>query len=146
MENEEEILNVVNNVQNNINQQVQNNQSTMDLAGIGILIAMALKTCGLIPIIVKVAKNKSAEDISIATPIMYLVAFSILATISFLKGFYLPLLLFLGGIAVAIILLVQKINYENSKQSDLDKIAHEIDDDPTSFKFPSPYLPAESSI
>ena len=141
MENEEQLLNIVNKVQNNVNNQLQNTQSnTMDLVGIGVLVAMALKTFGLIPIIVKVAKNKSAEDISIATPIMYLIAFSILATISFLKGFYLPLFLFLGGIAVAVILLVQKINYESSKQSDLDKIAQEIDNDPTSFKFPNPYI------
>jgi len=120
------LLNIVNKVQNNVNNQLQNTQSnTMDLVGIGVLVAMALKTFGLIPIIVKVAKNKSAEDISIATPIMYLIAFSILATISFLKGL-LPLFYF-GGIAVAVILLVQKINYESSKQSDLDKIAQEID-------------------
>lgn len=121
--------------------EVKSNGLNIDLEGWGILFAMTLKVFGLVPIVVKIGQTKSAEDISLATPIMFLIAFLLLALISFKKAFYVPLGLFIIGIAVAIILILQKVLYEKSKNNVEQQINQEIDSQKTTFKFPDPNLP-----
>jgi uncharacterized protein with PQ loop repeat len=91
--------------------------SSYDFMGLFILIAMLIKACAQIPLIIKVTQTKSAEDISIMTPIMFLISFSILGTLSLMKKLYMPLLIFIIGVATSIILIVQKITYEKSKDN-----------------------------
>lgn len=131
----------MNNSENNDATQTASNGFNIDLEGGCILLAMCLKVFGLVPIVVKIAQTKSAEDISLATPIMFLIAFLLLALISFKKAFYLPLGLFVIGIAVAVILIVQKVLYENSKSSVEQQINKEIENQQTTFNFPDPNLP-----
>jgi len=127
---------------NNENQQPNvNSWANIDLEGWGILFAMFLKVFGLVPIVVRIAQTKSAEDISLATPIMFLVAFLILALISFKKAFYVPLGLFIIGIGVAVVLIVQKVLYEKSKSNAEEEINKEIQMQQTNFKFPNPNIP-----
>jgi uncharacterized protein with PQ loop repeat len=97
---------------------MQNNPtSSYDFMGLFILIAMLIKACAQIPLIIKVTQTKSAEDISIMTPIMFLISFSILGTLSLMKKLYMPLLIFIIGVATSIILIIQKITYEKSKDN-----------------------------
>lgn len=115
---------------------ISNFLGNVSIIEIAIFFAVILKVFGLVPLIIQVSKNKSAEDISIATPIMFLGAFSILCVISFMKGMYGPFFLFLIGAIVAIVLLLQKILYERSKTS----IVHEESNRKTDFEFPDPKL------
>lgn len=96
---------------------LSSSSSSYDFMGLFILIAMLIKACAQIPLIIKVTKTKSAEDISILTPIMFLISFSILGTLSLMKRLYMPLLIFIIGVATSIILIVQKITYEKSKDN-----------------------------
>jgi uncharacterized protein with PQ loop repeat len=97
---------------------IQNNSSSSyDFMGLFILIAMLIKACAQIPTIIKVTQTKSAEDISIVMPIMFLISFSILAAISLNRKLYMPLLIFIIGIATSIILIIQKSTYEKSKNN-----------------------------
>ena len=72
---------------------------------------------------------------------MFLIAFFLLAIISFKKAFYVPLGLFAVGIAVSVVLIVQKILYENSKSKEEQQINAEIEKQHTTFNFPDPNLP-----
>jgi uncharacterized protein with PQ loop repeat len=115
--------------------------SNYDYIGLFILIAMLLKACAQIPLIIKITQTKSAEDISIIMPIMFLAAFSILGAISLKRKLYFPLLIFSIGIATSIILLVQISMYEKSKDtssSSLDSPRATPSDQTNEFKFPDP--------
>lgn len=116
----------------------------MDWVNIAVFIAIALKTFGLIPLVIRVARTQSAEDISYITPIMFLLAFLILCVVSIAKKVYAPILLFLIGITASVVLLIQKIMYENNKTSTdgegESKIDKEIMKYHTKFKFPDPNL------
>ncbi len=101
---------------------MQNNSLSYDFIGLFILIAMLLKACAQIPLIIKVTQTKSAEDISMFTPIMFLISFSILSAISLIKKLYMPLLIFIIGVATSIILIVQKITYEKSKDNNIQEL------------------------
>jgi uncharacterized protein with PQ loop repeat len=107
-----------NNIPKQQQQQTLNIQSnsSFDAVGFFILIAMLIKSCAQIPIIIKVTQTKSAEDISIIMPIMFLLSFSILSMISLRKQLYKPFLIFLIGIISSIILIIQKLAYEKSKK------------------------------
>ena len=96
--------------------------SSYDFMGLFILIAMLIKACAQIPLIIKVTQTKSAEDISILTPIMFLISFSILGTLSLMKRLYMPLLIFIIGIATSIILIIQKSTYEKSKDNNAPEL------------------------
>lgn len=132
-------MNSKNNSNQNINNNEANNQVTkpqFDYFGIGILVAMALKSFALIPTIAQVTKTGTLEEISIVTPIFFMVAFFILFVISFLKKYYIPMLLFIVGTITSIILLVQKIIYDrsgnvstnlkNDKESADDRYAQQV--------------------
>jgi uncharacterized protein with PQ loop repeat len=115
--------------------------SNYDYMGLFILIAMLLKACAQIPLIIKITQTKSAEDISIIMPIMFLAAFSILGAISLKRKLYFPLLIFSIGIATSIILLVQISMYEKSKDtssSSQDSSGATPSDQTNEFKFPDP--------
>jgi|SaaInlStandDraft_5_1057022.scaffolds.fasta_scaffold158952_2 hypothetical protein len=99
------------------NTNTPNVANKLDYFGIGILVAMGLKCFALIPTIAQVAKTGTVEEISIVTPIFYTIAFLVLFIISFLKKYYIPMLLFIIGVVTAIILLVQKIIYEKSNKN-----------------------------
>jgi uncharacterized protein with PQ loop repeat len=99
-----------------------NPSSSYDFMGLFILIAMLIKACAQIPLIIKVTQTKSAEDISILTPIMFLISFSILGTLSLMKRLYMPLLIFIIGIATSIILIIQKSTYEKSKDNNIPEL------------------------
>jgi uncharacterized protein with PQ loop repeat len=122
---------------NNFNLQ-NSSSSSYDYLGLFILIAMLLKACAQIPLIIKITQSKSAEDISIIMPIMFLVSFSILGLISINRRLYFPLLIFTIGIASSIILIVQISMYEKSKNSDYEKPSGELKIQPIDFKFPDP--------
>ena len=95
---------------NNFNfQNLTPSNSSYDTLGLLILIAMLIKACAQIPLIIKITQSKSAEDVSIIMPIMFLVSFSILGAISLNRRLYLPLLIFTIGIATSIILIIQQI-------------------------------------
>ena len=102
---------------NNFNLQNQSSSSSYDYVGLFILIAMLIKACAQIPLIIKITQSKSAEDISIIMPIMFLVSFSILGAISLSRRLYFPLLIFVIGIATSIILIIQISIYEKSKDT-----------------------------
>ena len=91
--------------------------SSYDYLGLFILIAMLIKACAQIPLIIKITHTKSAEDISIIMPIMFLTSFSILGAISLNRRLYFPLLIFVIGIATSIILIIQISIYEKSKDN-----------------------------
>ena len=115
--------------------------SNYDYMGLLILIAMLLKACAQIPLIIKITQTKSAEDISIIMPIMFLAAFCILGAISLKRKLYFPLLIFSIGIATSIILLVQISMYEKSKDtsSSVPEQSKTTPSDHTNeFKFPDP--------
>lgn len=94
-----------------------NPKSSYDFMGFFILIAMLLKACAQIPLIIKVTQTKSAEDISLIMPIMFLLSFSILGIISLRQKLYKPLFIFIIGIISSIILIIQKTAYEKSKNN-----------------------------
>lgn len=91
--------------------------SSYDYLGLFILIAMLIKACAQIPLIIKITQTKSAEDISIIMPVMFLISFSILGAISLSRKLYFPLMIFGIGIATSIILIVQISIYEKSKST-----------------------------
>jgi len=102
----------------NFNFNKKNGQSKnilVDYSGIGILFGMTIQAFALIPIIVKVAQKKTAEEISFVTPVMFLFSFIIFGVISLAKKFYLPLIIFVIGIVTSAMLLVQKLMYEKYK-------------------------------
>jgi uncharacterized protein with PQ loop repeat len=125
---------------NNFNfQNLTSSTSSYDTLGLLILIAMLIKACAQIPLIIKITQSKSAEDVSIISPIMFLVSFSILGAISLNRRLYLPLLIFTIGIATSIILIIQVSMYEKSKNADYDQQPNRIPQtQPIDFKFPDP--------
>jgi hypothetical protein len=128
---------------NNFNfQNLTSPNSSYDTLGLLILIAMLIKACAQIPLIIKITQSKSAEDISIIMPIMFLVSFSILGAISLNRRLYLPLLIFTIGIATSIILIIQVSMYEKSKNSDYDNPPNHPNGAPPTrpidFQFPDP--------
>lgn len=124
---------------NNFNfQNLTSPNSSYDTLGLLILIAMLIKACAQIPLIIKITQSKSAEDVSIIMPIMFLVSFSILGAISLNRRLYLPLLIFTIGIATSIILIIQVSMYEKSKNSDYDQPSGAPPTRPIDFKFPDP--------
>lgn len=115
--------------------------SSYDYLGLFILIAMLIKACAQIPLIIKITQSKSAEDISIITPIMFLTSFSILGAISLSRRLYFPLLIFVIGIATSIILIIQISMYEKSKDKSepVQKPSKETPDNQRiDFQFPDP--------
>ena len=116
--------------------------SSYDYMGLFILIAMLIKACAQIPLIVKITHSKSAEDISIIMPIMFLTSFSILGAISLNRKLYFPLIIFTIGIASSIILIIQISMYEKSKDTSeqtQQQPAKEIpNNQPIDFQFPDP--------
>jgi uncharacterized protein with PQ loop repeat len=125
---------------NNLNnfQNLSSATSSYDTLGLLILIAMLIKACAQIPLIIKITQSKSAEDVSIIMPIMFLVAFSILGAISLNRRLYFPLLIFTIGIATSIILIIQVSMYEKSKNSDYDQPTGAPQARPIDFQFPDP--------
>jgi len=125
---------------NNLNfQNLTSPNSSYDTLGLLILIAMLIKACAQIPLIIKITQSKSAEDISIISPIMFLVAFSILGAISLTRRLYLPLLIFTIGIATSIILIIQVSMYEKSKNADYEQPPTGAPKtQPIDFQFPDP--------
>lgn len=123
---------------NNLNnfQNLSSATSSYDTLGLLILIAMLIKACAQIPLIIKITQSKSAEDVSIIMPIMFLVSFSILGAISLNRKLYFPLLIFTIGIATSIILIIQVSMYEKSKDS--SEPSAPPSDRPIDFKFPDP--------
>jgi hypothetical protein len=117
--------------------------SSYDYLGLFILIAMLIKACAQIPLIIKITQSKSAEDISIIMPIMFLTSFSILGAISLSRGLYFPLLIFVIGIATSIILIIQISMYEKSKDKSqpVQQPSKETPDNQRiDFQFPDPKL------
>jgi hypothetical protein len=125
---------------NNFNfQNLTSPNSSYDTLGLLILIAMLIKACAQIPLIIKITQSKSAEDISIISPIMFLVAFSILGAISLNRRLYLPLLIFTIGITTSIILIIQVSMYEKSKNADYEQPPTGAPKtQPIDFQFPDP--------
>jgi len=125
---------------NNFNfQNLTSPNSSYDTLGLLILIAMLIKACAQIPLIIKITQSKSAEDVSIIMPIMFLVSFSILGAISLTRRLYLPLLIFTIGIATSIILIIQVSMYEKSKNSDYEQPPTGAPKtQPIDFQFPDP--------
>ena len=131
---------------NNLNfQNLSSATSSYDTLGLLILIAMLIKACAQIPLIIKITQSKSAEDVSIIMPIMFLVSFSILGAISLNRRLYFPLLIFTIGIATSIILIIQVSMYEKSKNSDYDNPPNNPNGGggapptrPIDFQFPDP--------
>ena len=112
--------------------------SSYDYLGLFILIAMLIKACAQIPLIIKITQTKSAEDISIIMPIMFLASFSILGAISFSRKLYFPLMIFGIGIAASIILIVQISIYEKSKSSVDSSSNNQLNNQQNNFQFPDP--------
>jgi len=131
---------------NNFNfQNLTSPNSSYDTLGLLILIAMLIKACAQIPLIIKITQSKSAEDVSIIMPIMFLVSFSILGAISLNRKLYFPLLIFTIGIATSIILIIQVSMYEKSKNSDYENPPNHPNGGggapptrPIDFQFPDP--------
>jgi len=110
--------------------------SSYDYIGLFILIAMLIKACAQIPLIIKITQTKSAEDISIIMPIMFLASFSILGAISFSRKLYFPLMIFGIGIAASIILIIQISIYEKSKSSVDNSSNNQLNNQQNNFQFP----------
>ena len=131
----------VNNFNNFGNLTSSSSSSSYDYLGLFILIAMLIKACAQIPLIIKITQTKSAEDISIIMPIMFLTSFSILGAISLSRKLYFPLLIFAIGIATSIILIIQISMYEKSKDTSepVQYPSKETPDNkPIDFQFPDP--------
>lgn len=107
-----------------------NSSPRVDFSGIGILAGLTLQAFALLPLIFSVAQKKSAEEISILTPIIVLFSFIVFSIISFTKKNYIPLAIFIIGIIISTMLLVQKVMYDRSKNTapvfDVDKIAKKL--------------------
>ena len=120
---------------------LSSSSSSYDYIGLFILIAMLIKACAQIPLIIKITQSKSAEDISIIMPIMFLTSFSILGAISLNRKLYFPLLIFAIGIATSIILIIQISMYEKSKDKS-EPVQHPSKETPDNqridFQFPDP--------
>ena len=110
--------------------------SSYDYIGLFILIAMLIKACAQIPLIIKITQTKSAEDISIIMPIMFLASFSILGAISLSRKLYFPLMIFGIGIAASIILIVQISIYEKSKSTVDNSSNNQLNNQQNNFQFP----------
>ena len=128
---------------NNFNfQNLTSSNSSYDTLGLVILIAMLIKACAQIPLIIKITQSKSAEDVSIIMPIMFLVSFCILGAISLNRRLYLPLLIFTIGITTSIILIIQVSMYEKSKNADYEQPPNHQNGapktQPIDFQFPDP--------
>jgi hypothetical protein len=120
---------------------LSSSSSSYDYIGLFILIAMLIKACAQIPLIIKITQSKSAEDISIIMPIMFLTSFSILGAISLSRRLYFPLLIFTIGIATSIILIIQISMYEKSKDKSepVQQPSKETPDNQRiDFQFPDP--------
>jgi uncharacterized protein with PQ loop repeat len=120
---------------------LSSSSSSYDYLGLFILVAMLIKACAQIPLIIKITQTKSAEDISIIMPIMFLTSFSILGAISLSRKLYFPLLIFAIGIATSIILIIQISMYEKSKDTSepVQYPSKETPDNkPIDFQFPDP--------
>jgi len=108
-----------------------------------VVFSMALVSFALVPLVVRIARTQSAKDISYATPIMFTLAFVILTFVSAIKKLYLAFFIFIIGLVISIILLVQKIMYEKNSSNYIDGDSQEdieIEDYPTKFSFPDPEL------
>lgn len=90
----------------------------IDYMNISIIISILLLAFGLIPIIIKITTNKSANDISIGTPIMFIISFIILSIASYIKQSYTSLFIFSFGVIISLVLLVQKILFDKSKDDE----------------------------
>lgn len=77
-----------------------------------IILSFLLISLGLVPIIIQITANKSAHDISIGTPIMFILAFLTMTITSYIKGSYKLVGIFGIGLAVSIVLLIQKILFD----------------------------------
>jgi hypothetical protein len=77
-----------------------------------IILSFLLISLGLVPIIIQITSNKSANDISIGTPIIFMVAFLTMCITSYIKGSYKLVGVFTVGLAVSIVLLIQKILHD----------------------------------
>jgi len=126
----------------NLFNNLSSSSSSYDYLGLFILIAMLIKACAQIPLIIKITQTKSAEDISIIMPVMFLISFSILGAISLSRKLYFPLMIFGIGIAASIILIVQISIYERSKSSVNDSSNNQQNNhqnnQQNNFQFPDP--------
>jgi hypothetical protein len=77
-----------------------------------IILSFILISLGLIPIIIQITVNKSARDISIGTPIIFIIAFLSMCITSYTKRSYKLICVFAIGLAVSIVLLIQKILFD----------------------------------
>ena len=77
-----------------------------------IILSFLLISLGLVPIIIQITANKSARDISIGTPIIFIIAFLTMCITSYIKGSYKLVGVFVVGLAVSIVLLIQKILHD----------------------------------
>jgi hypothetical protein len=77
-----------------------------------IILSFLLISLGLVPIIIQITSNKSANDISIGTPIIFMVAFLTMCITSYIKRSYKLVGVFVVGLAVSIVLLIQKILHD----------------------------------
>jgi hypothetical protein len=77
-----------------------------------IILSFLLISLGLVPIIIQITSNKSANDISIGTPIIFMVAFLTMSITSYIKRSYKLVGVFVVGLAVSIVLLIQKILHD----------------------------------
>lgn len=111
-----------------------------DINNIIVVFAMLLIACGLIPLIVRVAKTQSAKDISYATPILFIIAFFLLLIVSAFKKIYAAFFIFLIGLIASIILLIQKYMHDKNTSHRESREDREIDNYNTKFKFPDPSL------
>lgn len=77
-----------------------------------IILSFLLISLGLVPIIIQITANKSARDISIGTPIIFIIAFLIISITSYIKSSYKLFGIFVIGLVVSIVLLIQKILFD----------------------------------
>jgi hypothetical protein len=77
-----------------------------------IILSFILISLGLVPIIIQITANKSARDISIGTPIIFIIAFLSMCITSYIKRSYKLICVFAIGLAVSIVLLIQKILFD----------------------------------
>ena len=77
-----------------------------------IILSFLLISLGLVPIIIQITANKSARDISIGTPIIFIIAFLTISITSYIKSSYKLFGIFVIGLVVSIVLLIQKILFD----------------------------------
>ena len=102
---------------NNTFKNIKKSPVKLDYSGLFILIALSIQALALIPLVITVSKKKTAEEISMITPIMFLFSFIIFSVIAFTKQYFLPLIIFFIGIVLSAVLLIQKIMYERNKET-----------------------------